>query len=755
MLSAGLRLVLAVAAPLLGAALVHELRHRRRTAALVAAIAIVVCAGLVTSVASAVSGGGTLERGFGSAIPGVDLTARADSASVTAILVACLAAMLAIPRHRHDSARLAGLLLCLGGMAAVAAAGNLVLVTGGVEVIAAGTLLLRGQHGPGSRSAAILAGLLAGAGVALLAASAELVTAAGSSDLAFVPQGAVAGAVAIAWALGGAALVLTSALSGEGASPARDWAAVGALPAGFLVLLRLQESAGGQLPVNAGVALVTTGLVVAALGAYTARRAASIAAAGRSVVAILSGVLVSLFGGSLAASGTLLAGLFLAIELALLAAPSWNRRPTGWSAATLAVTALPGGAAFAVAAVGAGTVAQRGTIAFPQLLVLCAVLTAAAVVGARALVAPLSRLAAGVPGSAAGRRRRHRGRAPAGPGTAVRGCAPCRGRSRRRRGFRRAGRPGCWLRGGLLRGRGCDPGDRRRGRGGGDGRRAGRRCGSRGAAPDPAAAASAAEGAPCHRAPCPACQGDRGCPRSLARGPATDRAVRRRRRAGGGLVPLMDTNEPLLAGAAFLAAVVVTVVDGRNAVTYAALAAALGLAPSVASLYGGDGALTLIAAAVLAALLGPLSRSAAHRISRMAGIDPNVPVVAGDGGLFGPRSIRVATAVLVLPGASWVSFNIPLGSASTVSGVLFPAALLWGCAGVRLLTARTLADVAVGVAVLGISGGRCLVHLCRRRHYGHCGGRGSVSCASGAALTAGWLRGRHAGAGGGAPQPAS
>jgi hypothetical protein len=387
-LSAGLRLVLAVAAPLFGAGLVHELRHRHRTAILAATLAISVCAALILSVASGVSGGGSVERSFGGAIPGVDLTARADSASVAAILVACLAAMIAIPRHRHDADRLAGLLLCLGGTAAVAAAGNLVLVTGGVEVIAAGTLLLRGQRGPGSRSAAILAGLIGAGGLSLLAASVQLVAAAGSSDLAFVPQGAVGGALAITWGLGGAALLLSPAVPGEGGSPARDWGAVGALPAGFLILLRLQESAGGQLPAGASITLASVGLAVACLGAYTARGAVTLAAAGRCAITVLTGVLVSLFGGSLAISGTLLAGLFLAIELALMAAPSWNRRPSAWSAATLALTALPGGAAFAVVAVAVGTVAQRGAPAFPELLVLCAVLAAAAIAGARALAAP-------------------------------------------------------------------------------------------------------------------------------------------------------------------------------------------------------------------------------------------------------------------------------------------------------------------------------------------------------------------------------
>jgi hypothetical protein len=204
----------------------------------------------------------------------------------------------------------------------------------------------------------------------------------------------------------------------------------------------------------------------------------------------------------------------------------------------------------------------------------------------------------------------------------------------------------------------------------------------------------------------------------------------------------MEANEPLFAGAGFLAAVVVSLVDGRNAVTYASLAAALGLAPSVASLYGADAALVLFAAAAAAAVAGPLSRAGARRLSWMAGVDPVVPVVAGPEELFGPRSIRVATAVLVLPAASWISFNVPIGSASPVSGVLFPAAVVWGCAGMRLLTARTLTDIAVGVAVFGIAAAAA---------WFVCAGADTLpsavaaaSLAPGAALAAGWLRGRHA-----------
>lgn len=204
----------------------------------------------------------------------------------------------------------------------------------------------------------------------------------------------------------------------------------------------------------------------------------------------------------------------------------------------------------------------------------------------------------------------------------------------------------------------------------------------------------------------------------------------------------MDPNEPVLAAVGFAAAVVVTLVDGRNAVTYASLAAALGLAPSVASFYGADAALVLVAAAAAAALLGPLSRSVAGRVSWMAGVDPNVPVVGGTEGLFGPRSIRVITAVLVLPGASWVSFNIPIGSASTVSGVLFPAALIWGCAAMRLLTARTLTDLAVGVAALGIAASAAWFISAGMDTMG--AAATAAALAPGAAIATGWLRGRHA-----------
>jgi hypothetical protein len=73
--------------------------------------------------------------------------------------------------------------------------------------------------------------------------------------------------------------------------------------------------------------------------------------------------------------------------------------------------------------------------------------------------------------------------------------------------------------------------------------------------------------------------------------------------------------------------------------------------------------------------------------------------------------------------------------------VLFPAAVVGGCAGMRLLTARTVLDIAVGVAALGIAVAAA---------WFLSAGVDTLSSAAtvaalapGAAITSGWLRGRH------------
>lgn len=384
MLSGGVRLALIVGVPLLGALLVHETRARSAIAAAVALVTVAATAVLAASVIGSVTGGGSLEHTFGNAVPGVDLATRADAASITAVLVACAAALVALPRLRGG--RLCGLLLCLAGTAAVATGANLVVMASGVEVLAAGVLLVGGRRGAGSRSTALVAAVLGAAGLALVAAAAQLVAGAGSSDLAAIPSGAIGGAVAVPWAIGGAALVLSAGIPGGAAGRGRDWAATGALPAGFLVLLRLEQTAGGQIPGNAGVTLAVAASAAAAVGGVSALRAGiDVAAAGRAAVLVLSGILVVLLAGPLATTGTLAAGLLLALEVALVASAAWTSRPTAWSALSLGLVALPGGAAFAAVAVGLGSIVNRGAAAFPELLLLAGAVAAAAVAAARCL----------------------------------------------------------------------------------------------------------------------------------------------------------------------------------------------------------------------------------------------------------------------------------------------------------------------------------------------------------------------------------
>lgn len=396
-MSAGLRLVLAVAIPFAGAAICYELRARTRWALGAALVTVAACAALAASLLPAVTGG-AVESRLGGAIPGVDVTARADSASVAIILTGCVAAALAIPRQR-SGARLAGVLLCLAGLAFTAAAANLALLSGGVSVIAAGTFMVRGRHGPGSRSAALLAFVIAAAGLALMASAAQLVATAGTSDLSFIPATAIGNPSALPWAIAGALLVTSLAIPGEGASPARDWAAVGALPAGYLVLLRLQQATGGQSPGVTSAVLGACGVGLAALALVTGRRAATVAPVARAAVAVLGGVLVGLPALGLSATGTLWAGLFLFLEVSLLAAPAWDRRPTAWSAAAVAALALPGGGAFAVTVTAAGAVAHRGVSAFAFLVALAAAVTGAAVLGARAVAAPPAARHPRIPGT--------------------------------------------------------------------------------------------------------------------------------------------------------------------------------------------------------------------------------------------------------------------------------------------------------------------------------------------------------------------
>ncbi len=162
-------------------------------------------------------------------------------------------------------------------------------------------------------------------------------------------------------------------------------------------------------------------------------------------------------------------------------------------------------------------------------------------------------------------------------------------------------------------------------------------------------------------------------------------------------------NQPLLDLIAFAAGSVAVVVDRRRAVLVTCIAVALGLAPAAAIYGGGWAAVVVLGAGAAGAVAGPLAGSIAARMRPRPGLDPLRPVGAPHEGLFGPRSARVAAGVIALIAASWVSFNVPVGSVAPVQGALFPVAFIFTCGVLRIFLARTVTDLSVGVVAIGLA----------------------------------------------------
>jgi len=162
-------------------------------------------------------------------------------------------------------------------------------------------------------------------------------------------------------------------------------------------------------------------------------------------------------------------------------------------------------------------------------------------------------------------------------------------------------------------------------------------------------------------------------------------------------------SQPALDVIAFAAVVVVVLVDRRWAVVLASSAAALGLAPDAAAFGGGWAALAMLGAAALAGVGGWVGGRAGSWLHQRVGPDPRHSLVRLPEALFGPRSVRIAAAAVAVPAASWVSFNVPVGSVTVVEGRLFPIAVMFAAGAVRLLLARSVSDLGVGVAAAALA----------------------------------------------------
>jgi hypothetical protein len=203
----------------------------------------------------------------------------------------------------------------------------------------------------------------------------------------------------------------------------------------------------------------------------------------------------------------------------------------------------------------------------------------------------------------------------------------------------------------------------------------------------------------------------------------------------------MGVSAPLLSAAGVIAAVIAMMVDGRRAVAIAVVALAAGLVPTAATFGGAPGVAVLGGCALAAILLAWVGSLGGRILPWLSGLDPTIPAFAPADRLFGPRSSRAFGAAAAIPVASWVSFNVPIGQITTaVQGLLFPVAYAWTCGVVRLIVARTLADLAVGIAMVSVASGTAW--LLRSGSDSFPGAVLACGLAPLAAFLAGWLNGR-------------
>jgi hypothetical protein len=202
----------------------------------------------------------------------------------------------------------------------------------------------------------------------------------------------------------------------------------------------------------------------------------------------------------------------------------------------------------------------------------------------------------------------------------------------------------------------------------------------------------------------------------------------------------MGVSAPLLSAAGVIAAVIAMMVDGRRAVVIAVVFLAAGLTPTAATFGGGPGVAVLGACAIGAVLLAWAGWLGGRVLPWLSGLDPTIPAFAPSDRLFGPRSGRAFGAAVAIPVASWLSFNVPVGQVTAVEGLLFPIAYAWTCGVIRLVVARTVEDLGVGVAMVGIATGTAW--LLRSGADSIPGAALACVLAPLAAFLAGWLNGR-------------
>ncbi len=393
MLSVANRSALIIALLLAGALIAYILPPPwRRTRRLLSA-GILILAGAAALSIAGITANGSIVTTFGQGVSGVPLTLRADPTGLALVLIALVASFFALGAADRQPGEEAALLVTAAGAALAALAGNAVMLFAGAEIASLGGLLLASagrEHV--SRGAAVAFTIQHVFALGLLVAAVQLIVATGTSNPYAVPPSAVGISVALPWALAGAGRLLAAGWwpGAAGGRSTRSWLAIGAVPCGAAVLLRLGAATGGAENPGVTVVLATVGTAAALWGAVAAWRwKHESRRAGRALLTASAGTLVAI-AGIPGGAGGFAAGV-VALELALLAAPAWtrptlpSRRGRALAATALAAAGgLPIGFGTTAIVLELGAVASLGRPYAPLLLALG---TAAVVAAGGGLVA--------------------------------------------------------------------------------------------------------------------------------------------------------------------------------------------------------------------------------------------------------------------------------------------------------------------------------------------------------------------------------
>ncbi|MEA2638206.1 MAG: hypothetical protein QOE18_1263, partial [Chloroflexota bacterium] len=350
MLGGGLQLAL-IPAPLIAAAIiVFGLAPRHaRAARIVAGIGGIATIVLLATETDSL-GGGRIEASLGTPVAGIDYLLRLDLPGATLGLAAAVVGVLLLLDNDRQTSEVRALLVCVTGAIIAALAGNLVMLTAGVEIAGVGTLLTtgsaRGRPGRGGIAAIAVAHL---ASLGLVVAAVQLLTASGTTDFAVIPSGVLGAAVIGPWAAAGVARLLAPAfvpVRGSRTTTAA-WAATGAIPCGAIVLLRLREAVDGPLPQPIAIALGVVGGAAALWAALLALRWSGVpSVAGRALCVVAAAPVVALCGVAGPAANVAVAAGICSLMLVVALTPAWER--IGRGRAGLALAALALGAAGAL-----------------------------------------------------------------------------------------------------------------------------------------------------------------------------------------------------------------------------------------------------------------------------------------------------------------------------------------------------------------------------------------------------------------------